>query len=428
MSDLLPTLDARDVVYLTLGAMLFVMTLQPALEHRRLANLPLLMVVVGLALGTLGLPIPSPLASELQASVIEHASELIVIISLAGAGLAIDTRMAWRSWQPAFRLVAVGMPLTIAAIWAGAHWGLGLSAAGAMLLAAGLAPTDPVLARAVQVGPPGEDETPMQVALTAEAGLNDGLAFPFVYLAIAFAGPMSGGWLVEWASFDLLYRVIAGLVVGFGTGHVVSRLTYAEGGDAAQGGWNAVVLVLAATFIAYGLAEAVDGYGFLAVFFAARAGRSHSGEEDYARFTHHGADQLETILLVVLLVWFGAFLASGALAGLTWAEVGFALALLLVVRPIVGILSLVGYDCPGFERRQVAFFGIRGMGSVFYIAYGQTHADFVDIDAVWRIAAVTILASIVIHGFAAKMMLPAEEDDSEARHPKADGADGADAG
>ncbi|MEL6609360.1 MAG: cation:proton antiporter [Pseudomonadota bacterium] len=186
--DWLPTLDLRDVLYAGFGLALLLLSLQPALSKWHASNVPAALILMGVVLAWMGLPVIDPRDGGLQTAVIEHASELIVIISLAGAGIAVDTRATWRNWQPTFRLLAVAMPLTIIGVWAMGQAWLGLSLAGAALLAAALAPTDPVLARAVQVGPPGADEAPMEVALTAEAGLNDGLAFPFVYLAITLAG------------------------------------------------------------------------------------------------------------------------------------------------------------------------------------------------------------------------------------------------
>ncbi|WGH79356.1 cation:proton antiporter [Jannaschia ovalis] len=421
-------LDARDIIYMVTGFALFGLTLQPALARYKIFNLPLLYVLIGLGFGLFGTALLDPLGTSVETKVVEHAAELIVIIALAGAGLAIDTPATWRSWNPTWRLLIVAMPLTIAAVALMGHGWLGLGIPGALLLAAALAPTDPVLARSVQVAPPGQDEGVMELALTAEAGLNDGLAFPFVWLAIHAAtlgaAQMFAGeaWIWGWLGFDVLYRVAAGVLVGLGTGWALSRITFSRWGDGSRGAWNAVVVILSATLISYGVAEAVDGYGFLAVFLATRAGRSRTrgtDEEGYEKYVHHGAEQLEAILLALLLLWLGVFIGSGALAGVTLAEIGFALALILVVRPLAGLLALAGIDCKGIERRKVAFFGIRGMGSVFYIAYAQTHADFADIDAVWRIATLTILVSIVIHGYAANLLL--EEAEFTETHPHKQG-------
>ena len=420
---MLETIDARDLTYGAIGLALLGLTLQPGLRHWRLLNLPLFYLLFGAIFGALGGPVIDPTVGGVQTKVIEHASELIVIISLAGAGLAIDTPASWRNWQPAYRLLLIAMPLTILAVALLGQALLGLGLAASVLLAAALAPTDPVLAQSVQVGAPGQEETPMRVALTAEAGLNDGLAFPFVWLAIAIASyGWAGGWPdwgAEWVLRDLIYRVVMGVALGYATGYVLSRLAYSRWGDASNGSWNSIVMVLAATLISYAVAEGADAYGFLAVFFCARAGRANArkiGSDHYEKFVHHGADQLEAILLAVLLLWLGSFLGHGALSGLKWQEVLFAALLIFVIRPGGGLLALIGVQCGPNMRRSVAFFGIRGMGSVFYLAYGQTHAEFTEIEAVWRVAAITILASILIHGYAARFFLEGE-DEMDFSHP-----------
>ena len=422
------TLDGKDLIYSVIGVALFGLTLQPALSRYKLFNLPLLYVILGTFFGGFAMAVIDPLGAKIETKIVEHASELIVIISLAGAGLAIDTKGSWRGWNPTWRLLILCMPLTIAGVAFLSHTWLGLGIPAALLLAAALAPTDPVLARSVQVSPPGQHEGPVEVALTAEAGMNDGLAFPFVYLAVHAAtygvAQMTEGeaWLWGWLAFDLVYRVAAGIVVGYGIGWVTSRVIFSPIGDGANGAWNAVVVILAATCLSYGLTEAVDGYGFLAVFFAVRAGRASTRgteHEGYEKFVHHGAEQLEAIMLALLLLWLGTFIGSGALAGVRWQEVAFALVLIFLLRPAAGYLSLIGHDFDRAGRWQVAFFGIRGMGSVFYIAYAQSHVDFEGIDAVWRIAAITILASIFIHGYAANYLLSGEENIGEV-HPHED--------
>ncbi|WP_298430079.1 cation:proton antiporter [uncultured Jannaschia sp.] len=422
------TIDPRDLIYTVLGLALFGLTLQPALARYKLFNLPAFYLVFGALFAGVGMALIDPLEGGWQSMVIEHASELIVIISLAGAGLAIDTPMSWRSWNPTWRLLIVAMPLTIGAVALLGHGWLGLSLPAALLLAASLAPTDPVLARSVQVSPPGQDEEPMEVALTAEAGLNDGLAFPFVYLAIhaatlGVAEATSGeAWLWDWLTFDFAYRVAMGIVVGYATGWAISRVVFSPWGDGAQGAWNAVLVILSATMISYGVTEAVDGYGFLAVFVAVRAGRSNTRgteNEGYEKYVHHGAEQLEAILLAILLLWLGTFLVGGALSGLRWQEVAFALALVFLIRPIAGLLAMIGHPCDQMSRRNVAFFGIRGMGSVFYIAYAQNHAEFADIEGVWRVAVVTIVVSIVVHGYAANFFLSQDPEIGDV-HPYAE--------
>src|SRR4051794_15515935 len=186
----------------------------------------MVLVAVGLALGFTSLPDGMPLDPQANRAAIEHVTELVVIVALMGVGLAIDRPLdlrrwsSWQRWAPTWRLLAVGMPLAIAAI-ALLGWAAGLAAPAALLLGASLAPTDPVLASDVQVAGPqtGDhevDETDeVRFTLTSEAGLNDGLTFPFVYAAILLAteGALSG-WALEWVAWYLVGKVVIGVVAG----------------------------------------------------------------------------------------------------------------------------------------------------------------------------------------------------------------------
>jgi len=404
MGSLIESLLSTPVasVYALVGCALFGLTLQPGLARRYHINLPAVYIALGAIATLLGFPNISPLGSELQAGIITHASEMIVIVSLTAAGLAIDLKAGWKRWNATWRLLAITMPLTIIALIALGQWA-GLGLAGAVLLGAALAPTDPVLARSVQVGGPGEDEDPTRIALTSEAGLNDGLAFPFVWAAIALAAGT-----FDWThviAYDGLYRVGMGIAIGWGVGWLLTRILFSTLGDARNDRSSPLIVVLAATFIAYGLAEFVHAYGFLSVFIAARSGRKHSpdtkmreaDDSAYASAAHESADQFEGILMVLLLLWFGSFVAAELWHQWQWTDLVIALALLLIVRPIAGYVAMIGLGCSNSERMKMAFFGIRGMGTIFYIAYAQTHASFDDIDAVWRIAGLCILISVLMH-------------------------------
>ena len=393
-------------VYALIGAALFGLTMQKPLARRFHINLPALYIVIGVIAAVVGAGVLSPLADELQAKVITHASELIVIVSLTGAGLAIDTRMGWRRWNATWRLLAVAMPVTIAALVFLGQWaGLGLAAA--VLLGASLAPTDPVLARSVQVKGPGEGEDATSVGLTAEAGLNDGLAFPFVWAAVALAaGTFSWG---SFLAYDVLYRIVVGCAIGWAAGWLVAKLIFSKMGDGRNGRDNPLLVMLGATFVAYGLAEFVHAYGFLSVFIAARAGRNSqidpdmkdAPEESYTNRAHEEADQFESMMMVLLLLWFGTFVGAELWHRWQWSDLAIALTLLLIVRPVAGWVALLGHKAAPMERFKMAFFGIRGMGTIFYIAYAQTHMPegmtFPEIDAVWRIAGLCILISVIMH-------------------------------
>ena len=393
-------------IYALVGAALFGLTMQKPLARRFHINLPALYVIIGIMAAFVGAAVLSPLADTLQAKVITHASELIVIVSLTGAGLAIDTKMGWRKWNATWRLLGVAMPATIIALIFMGQWA-GLSLAAAVLLGASLAPTDPVLARSVQVEGPGEGEDTTSVGLTAEAGLNDGLAFPFVWAAIALAAGT-----FSWTSFiayDVIYRIVVGCLIGWAAGWLVAKLIFSKMGDGRNGRDNPLLVMLAATFIAYGLAEFVHAYGFLSVFIAARTGRNtgtdpdmeRKPEDSYTNRAHEEADQFESMMMVLLLLWFGTFVGAELWHRWQWSDLLIALALLLVVRPVAGWLALIGHGAAPLERFKMAFFGIRGMGTIFYIAYAQTHMPgdmaFPDVDAVWRIAGLCIFISVIMH-------------------------------
>ena len=378
---------------------------------RRL-GVPLPVVYVGLGWALfalpLGLPRFDPAGVEAHAVVAEVLTKVIVVASLMAAGVAIDRPLSWRGWRQVWPLLGITMPLTIGAVALFGWAGLGLAPASAVLLGAALAPTDPVLARSVEVGPPGEgDRHDVRFDLTVEAGLNDGLAFPFTHLAVAALGVAGlGGWTLEWLAVDVVWRIAAGVAVGAAVGrlgawYVFEKSGEGEGGEPTHEG----LVVIGATLIAYGLAEAVAGYGFLAVFAAAVAARQREAESEYHVSAHHFMDQVEQVVLVVMLLAFGGLLASGVLAALTWPGALLGLAVVFVVRPLAGLAGLLQSGLPWAGRGAVAFLGVRGAGSVYYLAYGQTHAAFEGLDVLWAVVAFTILVSVVVHGLSAEPLL-----------------------
>jgi NhaP-type Na+/H+ or K+/H+ antiporter len=405
--------------YSLIGVALLIMSIRPALQHKRLINIPILYLLVGALMTSIGLPIITPSSGDLAVTVIERISEIIVIISLAGAGFAIDVGTNWRRWIPSWCLIGIAMPLTIGAIFVLGWQIAGLSLASAVLLGAALAPTDPVLARAVQVGGPGKKQDGARVALTSEAGLNDGLAFPFVWLAIGLAGAASlsdFNW-TQWFLYDAVYRTVAGIAVGVGCGWFITKILFGPLGDATNERGNPVIVLLSSTFVAYGFAEALHGYGFLSVFVSARASlvfAQNTTAEPYEKMAHNSADQIEAVLMAVLLLWFGAYIGAELWHQWTWTDLAIALATLLIIRPVIAFLSMIRTCGNWRDRMKVSFFGIRGMGSIFYIAYAQTHADFDGIDDVWRIAGLTILLSIVIHGLLADHFMELGQSDEVA--------------
>lgn len=383
-----------------LGVAILAVAWLPSLLRRFPLSYPILFVGLGALVFSLPLKLPDPDPVR-HTDLLTRLTEVCVTVALTGTGLKIDRKFSWRRWQVPLRLVLGLMVVTIAGFVAVAWGWLGMGLASAVLLAATLAPTDPVLAGDVQVGKPGEGgEDNVRFALTGEAGLNDGLAFPFVHLALALlpaAGLLSGR-LLEWGWQDVAYRTIMGVGAGWAAGKVLSMLIFDLPRRVRINPEAYGFVALAVTLTAYGLTELLHGYGFLAVFVAAVTLRTHERSHEYHTEMHEFTDQLERLLIVVILILFGGALARGLLAPLTWTGVGLGLMMLLVLRPLGGVLTLLGTRTSWPERLAISFFGIRGIGSFFYLAYAIGKGHFADARELWATTGFTVLTSIVLHG------------------------------
>lgn len=326
--------------------------------------------------------------------------ELTIIVSLTGAGLSIDKRLKWRKWIDTARLLGIAMPVSVAAIAGLAAYFLGLPWETAALLGAVLAPTDPVLASDVRVGPPMEGpEDGVRFNLTTEAGLNDGVGFPFTFLAIGLAahGGSLGAWTWEWLAVDVVWRSIAGFVAGWCIGRLLGNIVYRVGSKIiARTGQGFATLGI--TFVAYASAEFIHGYGFIAVFVAALVLRRRDGDHVYNTRLHDFTEQTEHLLMMVLLVLFGGALAGSALEGLTWKIALATVVILFCIRPLAGMLSLAGSPMLRCERNVVSLFGIRGVGSFYYLAYAASMQDFRQADIVWTTTSFVVLTSVFAYG------------------------------
>lgn len=368
-----------------------------------LKKLPLSLPIVCIAIGALighYAPVAVPLPSE-HPVFVEHFTEFVVIIALMGAGLKIDRVFGWKRWAVTWRLLGPTMLLTIAAVTALGLFVLNLPLPLAILLGAVMAPTDPVLAADVQVGPPktGEEDE-VRFGLTSEAGLNDGLAFPFVNLAVLLAAAAATGkeWAAEWALHSVLWEIGAGIAIGWIVGRAFGWITFRIPAESQLAQTGDGVIAIAATLIAYGLCEMAQSYGFLGVFVAAMAIRHSHRSHEFQREMHDFTEQIERIAMMVGLLLFGGALVSGVLAPLTWTDVMVAVLILLVIRPVAGAIGLMGFKAPLGEKLTLAFFGIRGIGSFYYLAYGLNHIEAGDQGGLWALLSLTVLLSILMHG------------------------------
>jgi NhaP-type Na+/H+ or K+/H+ antiporter len=405
------TIDRYELALLLVGAAALLAAWLPPFVMRRPLSLPILLIGTGAAIGVAGLGLPSADPRQ-HLELTERVTELVVIVALMGAGLKIDRPFSWRGWSNALRMVLIAMPLTIAAVAVLGATLAGLGVASAMLLGAVIAPTDPVLASDVQVGEPtleddddgdapSEDE--VRVTLTAEGGMNDALAFPFVYLAIRAAeGGLDPAALGEWLLVDVAWKVGVGVAVGLLTGWAVGIVAFRPPGplvalsETPQG-----FLAVAATLLAYGGAEIVSAYGFVAVFVAAVALRSSERHHEFHRELHGFVEQVENLLVVGVLLVLGAAIAGGVVGEWWWESILVAVLVVVIVRPLCAWAALWRTPLARTERWSIAFFGVRGVGSIYYLAYGLSAASFAAEERLWSLTVAVLVISILVHGVSA---------------------------
>jgi sodium/hydrogen antiporter len=397
--------SSAEWLYLALGIVALGAAALPRLLQGRALSFPIIYLAGGVVLFSLPIGLPDPNPVE-HVEVAERLTEVAVILSLFGVGLKIERPASLRGWGTTWRLLGITMLLTIGAVYLLGVGVLGLAAASAMLLGAVLAPTDPVLASDVQTEKPGEDEDQVRFSLTSEAGLNDGLAFPFTNAAIAMTATAGVAWVGEWVAIDVVYRIVVGVGVGWLCGWLTGRLAFEVGsGETRLAESGAGLIAVAGTFLTYGVTEIADGYGFLAVFVAARVLRAYERQHEFHVVLHNLAEQLERFLVAITLTLLGGAVATGILAPIGWVEALVVVLILAVVRPVAGLIGLIGDEHPPLDRIVIAVFGIRGVGSLYYLAHGFVLADFEDTERLWAIVVLTVVVSVVVHGITASPVM-----------------------
>lgn len=440
--EMLSLLEAYDLTLVVVG--LGVLGLATLLH--RLEDAPFSYPILALALGYVAFALPlglTPPDVHQHGAIAVHLTEIGVIISLMGVGLKIDRPPHWRTWSTTCRLLLICMPLTIACVALLGWWMVGLAPAAALLLGAAIAPTDPVLASDVQVGEPEAEEQPpshddhnppqepeqgarrpdedeLRFTLTSEAGLNDSLAFPFTYLSlhILAVGTAPSNWLVPWLLIDVAWRIVVGIAAGVAVGWILSRILLRLPVDSERERMTTGVGALAGTLILYGATECLGGYGFLAVFCGALTIKLREHTQQSHQSLHVFAEQSEQLLMTGILIALGGAIAGGLLAPLTWQGALLGVLLIGVLRPAAGLVSLLG--AKRLDRLDcviASFFGIRGIGCLYYLAYGLHKADFAQPELLWAICAFTITLSVVIHGITAAPVMRLRDRRAAGRTP-----------
>lgn len=414
--------------------MLVSLTFTMPLLQRLPVSAPTIYLAVGLVLGPGALGLLSWDVVR-EAQLFERLTELTVLVSLFTVGLNMRRSLKDRLWLVPLRLATVSMVVTIAAVALIGVTLLDLSLGAAVLLGAILAPTDPVLASDVQLQD-ASDRDQLRYGLSGEAGLNDGAAFPFVLLGLGLLGlhPPSDGFpwgdqsfgLAPWLLWDVAWAVTVGLAIGGATGWLVGRATLLLQRRPGLTFSLHEFLVLGVIALSYGAAELVHGYGFLSVFAAGYALRyielraaGHAEDPVELPAMVPGGDQGADLeepqaaqLLAVSLVDFNdklehvlmasvVLLVGGVLSAshLTLDVLWLAPLLFLVIRPLGVAIGLAGSPVTGVRRALIAWFGIRGIGSLYYL----THAIDLDLPAALaeRLTGLVlslVVVSIVVHG------------------------------
>ncbi len=425
------------------GALLLLMALSGTMLSRMPVSTSMLYLLAGLAVGPLGLALAAPDLID-EARLLEHLTEVIVLLSLFTSGLKMSVGLSDKRWFPPLRLALLSMLATVALITLAGVVLLGLPLGAAVLLGGILAPTDPVLATEVQLDNPG-DRDQLRFALTGEGGLNDGTAFPLVMLGLGLLGVHeigAGGW--RWLAVDVLWATTAGIVIGAALGNCLGRLVlYLRNRHHEAVGYENF-LALGLIGLAYGIAVLAQAYGFLAVFAAGMAlrhtarlateaaassggivptARAVAAAEAVVEQAHHSAkpevavqiathpqhgsaymahavlsfnEQLDRIGEMVGVVIVGMLLATVPWVPSAW---WFVPLVLLLVRPLSVAVGLAGSRTSPVQRRLIGWFGILGIGSLYYLSYALNHGlPQQHADTLVGLTVAVVVSSIVVHG------------------------------
>ncbi|HUG39250.1 MAG TPA: cation:proton antiporter [Longimicrobiales bacterium] len=431
--------------FIVVGLLLVAMALADSLLRRLPLTTAMLYLAGGVLLGPLALGLIA-LDPVRHAPLLERVAEIVVIVSLFAAGLKLRAPLTERRWVVPVALAFGSMALTVGLITAAGWALLGLPLGAAVLLGAVLAPTDPVLASDVQVDEPA-DRDRLRFSLTGEAGLNDGTAFPFVMLGLGLLGLHelgAGGW--RWWAVDVVWAIAAGIAVGTILGTAVGRLVIHLRQEHREALGLDDFLALGLITLSYGTALLVHAYGFLAVFAAGlavrRIERRHTGEEEpppavkaasdsadaddqatdpdtapayMAQAVLGFSEQLERIGTVGVVLLVGGMLLPDRLASpVLW----FVPLLFLVIRPLAVAPVLLGSGLTRLQRGLLAWFGIRGIGSIYYLSFAVARGvPEPEARVLMNITLWVVAASILVHGLSVRPLIRHYTD----RHPPSPG-------
>ena len=417
--------------FLLVGGLLLARGLTATMLQRLPVTPAIIYLAVGLLVGPTVLNVFhfNPLK---ESALLEVLTEVVVLISLFSAGVKMPVPVSLARWRTPILLATVSMAISVGMVAAFAYYLLGLPLGAGILLGAILAPTDPVLATDVQIRHPG-DRDQLRFTLTCEAGMNDGSAFPFVMLGMGLLGLHElGEFGLRWALVDVLWATVAGIAIGVISGAALAHLGRKLRGNPPRHKLMDDFLGLGLIGVVYGLSVLVEAWGFLAVFFAAVALRqtelkladrdnpdrpqteriepdaaNASPDSEPAPTVSGGSlifkEHLERLseLMLILLIGGTLFLDSWS-----WRAVGLALFLFMVARPVSVLAGLLSTRTSWPIRGMVGWFGVRGIGSVYYLMYAIQHGlpEDMALDLI-QLTLIAVSLSILVHGTSVKPMM-----------------------
>lgn len=390
-------LDIYLIDLFVIGFLLLFVTLGSGWIAKLPLSFALIYLVVGISLGPYGFKI---VQLRPDANFLERLTEFVVIVSLYSCGLKMNRQLNFWAWRSTVRLIGFLMPISIFAIAFVAHWSLKMEWGPAILLGAILAPTDPVLASEVQLADT-DDKDELRFGLTSEGGLNDALAFPFVYFGIHWLekGNNWQDWFKQWVAVDLIWAVAAGIGMGIVVAKAVVWLEQKLEKDTPVDDLMADFIAISTILLTYSLTEIVYGYGFLAVFVAAIAAQRQYTEEEKPHSQLEFTERIEKLMEVATILILGSLLRGQAI----WQYLSDALLvgglLLFVIRPVGAWISTIGGRYKPITRFLFGWFGVRGVGSIYYLCYALGHGlkDSLGEQIAW-ITYITIVMSVILHG------------------------------
>lgn len=410
--------------FILLGSLLLIVGFTASYIKTVPATSAIVYLVIGFVVGPMGFGLFhfNPLE---ESALLELLTEIAVLISLYCAGVKMPVPVKFSRWRTPLRLAVVSMTLTVGLVALFGYYWLSLPLGAAVLLGAVVAPTDPVLATEVQTRHAGDPDR-LRFALTCEAGMNDGSAFPFVMLGLGLLGLHDlgdNGW--RWLAVDMVWASGAGIGIGVLAGCGVGWVVHTTRKTFTHSEFLENFLGLGLIAFAYGFSLLVGAWGFLAVFSAAVAlrhtelkqvglrqryssapsGEAAEKDESHAIIHIHQSsllfnEHLEKLAEIVLVLLIGGSLFWDSWS---WRAVGFAAFVFFIARPVSVHLGLLGSKAPMRLRNMASWFGVRGIGSLYYLMYAIQHGlpENIALELIHLTFAVVAL-SILVHGVSAK--------------------------